>query len=646
MSDLPDSNHIVYFFLDLYRRQIGLPEPDPRLMSARALTLSKNSREITYELNVTRGGRENTRRMSLCPLGDDVESRSICYKVIYDDLLVLKIPPEPLTDFDQYLEKIDLERLTASRLSPEVPCVSPSLAAILKKDPKFRNDGSLSEASHEMDVIHRLKDSPSLQRYLKIRGTFVFFMSLSKYLFFDQVIGKMHQQETLLGNAIADSLHIMEDITAFQTAFGEGNGTLFFSFANLQQDYLHKMDQLLQQHGQDSYHIPDYRKKEWMFDQLAGKAIGDERDELPKAFLVDQKMAATQVFSQKKKTIKAFIELLKADIRKTSENRTRNTAGGIIGNVVALLCRLREKRTAIRDLKPDNMFLAGNSDNPDLYLTSRDQYKLGLIDLETSVNFEESNSLKQPILAGTPFFAMPSHIFENHILKEAFHDVPRALYLQDWFAAIGIIYNVVTGKTLFEKTSKLLPEVVRVRSKAVMNGESLQKVLKNASWVFWHTACSEFGAVMASNQEIFKNIPLSLGEMERNMLLEEALISERLLVEQIDHFILNQRFFKKEAAIKGLREASAEKIAATLKNWKTGKGFKNTSPEVNAGIVSFLCGMAHLKKCSAAVSQLKAIFQEKGATLTAYHLVFVLFRLVFFSMYRPEWTDRKHPELF
>ncbi len=135
MSDLPHSNHIVYFFLDLYRRQMGLPEPDPRLMSARALAISKNSKEVTYELKVTRGGRDNTRRMSLCRLGDDVESRSACYKVIYDDLLVLKIPPEPLIDFDLYLERIDLERMTAQRLSPEVPCVGPSVTAILNKDP-------------------------------------------------------------------------------------------------------------------------------------------------------------------------------------------------------------------------------------------------------------------------------------------------------------------------------------------------------------------------------------------------------------------------------------------------------------------------------------------------------------------------------
>ena len=110
-----------------------------------------------------------------------------------------------------------------------------------------------------------------------------------------------------------------------------------------------------------------------------------------------------------------------------------------------MLFHLKKKHTAIRDLKPDNMFLAGNSDNPDFFLTSPEQYKPGLIDLETSVNLGETETLQQPILAGTPHYATPSHIFENHVLKEVFNDLPRTLYLQDWFAAVGIIYTVVTG---------------------------------------------------------------------------------------------------------------------------------------------------------------------------------------------------------
>ena len=159
MSRLPNSNHIVQFFLDLYRRQIGIPAMGACSMSFNELKKLNKSDEITYELKVTYNGREKIRRMSLCRLGEDMQSRSTCYKVIYDDLLVLKIPPEPITDFNQYLKSIELERAIAGRLGPEVPCVSPSLSAILDKSPEFKNDRGLKEGGlgkrnhHEAETI-------------------------------------------------------------------------------------------------------------------------------------------------------------------------------------------------------------------------------------------------------------------------------------------------------------------------------------------------------------------------------------------------------------------------------------------------------------------------------------------------------------
>ena len=186
-----------------------------------------------------------------------------------------------------------------------------------------------------------------------------------------------------------------------------------------------------------------------------------------------------------------------------------------LANLVKLLYHLRRKGAAIRDMKPDNMFLVGDTDDPDLLMASADQYSLGLIDLETSVSVEETEVLEQPILAGTPSFATPSHLFENAVLMQVFQDVPRTFYLQDWFAAIGLIYHVVTGRTLFEKTSKLMSEVVRVRSKAYIKDEPLDVVLKNASWVFWSAACAEFKEMMDSNHLGFESISLSLDTTKR-----------------------------------------------------------------------------------------------------------------------------------
>jgi serine/threonine protein kinase len=275
----------------------------------------------------------------------------------------------------------------------------------------------------------------------------------------------MHQYEARLRDTIAQSCDSVADIPAFENSFGKGKEALFFRLTNLQQSYVLAMDQLLLKHGRESYEIPDDQKKQWMFDQLAGRTITGEHKNLPPGFVQDQNRVGKEVLLRQKKDITAFINLIKSDIRKTAENRNREIAGGIIRNLVKLMYCLKRKRAAIRDMKPDNMFLVGDTDDPDFLIASADQYSLGLIDLETSVSVEETEILQQPILAGTPSFATPSHLFENAVLMRVFQDVPRTFYLQDWFAAIGLIYHVVTGTTLFEKTGKLLPEVVRVRSK-------------------------------------------------------------------------------------------------------------------------------------------------------------------------------------
>ncbi|MEZ4567792.1 MAG: hypothetical protein R2860_12840 [Desulfobacterales bacterium] len=38
--------------------------------------------------------------------------------------------------------------------------------------------------------------------------------------------------------------------------------------------------------------------------------------------------------------------------------------------------------------------------------------------------------------------------------------------MQDWFATVGIIFCIVTGRRLFENTARLLPEIVRAKKGA------------------------------------------------------------------------------------------------------------------------------------------------------------------------------------
>jgi len=643
MSHMPNSNHIVYFFLDLYRRQVGLPEPDPHAMSAYPLKSPADTRDVAYELKVSHEGRTHTRRMSLCRLGDDVESRSTCYKVIYDDLLVLKVPPEPVTDFDQYLKRIEIENTIAKRLAAEVPCISPSLSAVLRRYPEFRNDTVSDPAAYEEETAGRLKRSPELQRYLKIRGTFVFFLELSTYLFFSQILERVHRHEGRLKEAITGSCDTMDNIVAFEEAFGKDSKSLFFSFSNLQNTYVAATDQLLQKYGLDTSYIDDQRKKQWMFDQIAGRKVSVGRRQLPPGFLNEQQQTGRRILSAQKKDVVKFVDLLKSDIQKAHETRNRQIASGLVSHIVLLLYRLRKKETAVRDMKPDNMFLAGESRNPDLLVSSPHAYKLGLIDLETSIHID-SGCPTQPLLAGTPFFATPSHLFENPILQSVLNDMPRTFYLQDGFAAIGIIYSVITGKTLFEKTAKLIPEMARLRMKALLEEAPMEEVFRHVSWVFWQTASAEFRDAMKSNRRLLEQIPLSLRSEERQMLLGELIVCERLLDAQIEASISSQSFFVGEKAHQGIYSANAQQIEDMASKWETGHEWSQTSSEDRRRIADFFRRVGHLKECREILLHSRHAIETKTPEITAWQLMLLLFRVVFIFMYRPGWTYRRHPE--
>ncbi|MBI4738866.1 hypothetical protein HY772_04855 [Candidatus Woesearchaeota archaeon] len=131
--------------------------------------------------------------------------------------------------------------------------------------------------------------------------------------------------------------------------------------------------------------------------------------------------------------------------------RNKNQLTSIIINMLELLAWLAERQVAMRDLKPDNLLVAGERSQYPRFLLHPDQFSIGLIDVETAVYYGmDEGGVKQPQLGGTPFYATPSHLIKNDWLKEIFGDLPAVLHLQDWQATVAIIYKVVTGLTLFD----------------------------------------------------------------------------------------------------------------------------------------------------------------------------------------------------
>ena len=106
----PEKREIVEFFLNIFKLQMNL---SGRVGQYRLISDADTIADQIFELRAQGKDQWISRRMTISPLGDESGSKSKCFKVIYDDMIVVKIPPVPITDFSKYFESIQAERLIA-----------------------------------------------------------------------------------------------------------------------------------------------------------------------------------------------------------------------------------------------------------------------------------------------------------------------------------------------------------------------------------------------------------------------------------------------------------------------------------------------------------------------------------------------------
>jgi len=595
-------DYIIKFFINLYKLQIGASDLDIGEAVPAEPSTHDYGKDKTYILNVKHRGKLRSRRMSIGKLGDNTTNKSICFKVIYDDILVVKVPPQPVTEFEEYIENINTERQVTRQLSGLINCVTPSIAVILKKIPFFQNKEGLPLPELENKYIAWLKEKPGLQNNLKIGKTFVIFMSLSKYAFFDQVISKLHNTKTEMQAEINRNIDALWDIEIL---------------------------------------------KEWLTGYLALDKIKFESDDMSSEFIDDLNIFQARFLKKFKTDMRNYRKMITEYVLQKNFAQHNAKFKGIIENTLDIMGKLTERQVAIRDLKPDNMFVVADPEMPDALLASPKKYSLGLIDFETSVCYKTSDdsSILQPLLAGTPSYATPSHLFSNEILQSIFGDLTRVLYLQDWYAIIGIIYNVVTGDILFTDTGKLLAEIMMLSQKLGSDNVALATLYKNSSWVFWHSAVNEYNLKIRMNAKYFKNIIVEMPVHGNPILSLKPELEKTRLAETIAMNISSQKIFKNPKTRKELIKASPEKIRKLLHNWEKGVNVPETKPELKTGIIKFLRDLERIKSLMRLYTQSISALKQDSPKLPVYHLLETAFNLVLEASYHDDWSDRAHPRI-
>jgi serine/threonine protein kinase len=635
---MTDKEQIIEFFISLFKLQCKNPNTGSQSQEYELLPQGPGGEEI-YELRVRSGVAWETRRMSISQLSEAVESKSTCFKVIYDDQMVIKIPPKPFMDFDKYLAYIKNERHIVSNLTPVISCLSPSLSAMLNKVPGLQFPEEMDEDALEEKYIHLLTTRPRLQRHLKIGDGFVFFMKLAKSSFLNQVIQKIHDK-TQTRNEMLHQAGIFEDIYAFEALYGGQYEDIFFKINGLYHQYKKIIDILLPQY--ENYDaVPSYKKQEWFYCKLAGEKLDLADLQSSEEFSEDLNQLIDILMEEKEAAVFQYRSITEKYIHKKVFDNNRKSIEGLIINILNLLRQLKHQNIAIRDLKPDNIFISGNTDNADSFLGNPDVYSLGLIDLETAVHLHPKDiaGMKQPLLAGTFPYMTPHHLFANSALHALFGpETCRVLYMQDWYAAIGMIFNVATGKILFGKTARIMQKIFEIKKTAVLEKKPLAGVLKSISWNFWNAASTECHQKTALHKDKLSQMQILLPEPVIAMLKQELQMESQTITTAIAARIRSKPFLQKRQ--QKLMAASSQKIAQYRIRWEAGEIDTELPLADRDKMISIMKGIESLK---AVTERHDGLIQRLKREMACDELIIFLFNRVLNAMYRQFWTHKDYP---
>lgn len=630
-----EQQHIIDFFLNLYRHQM---RADRRPAESRCLELPQRSgAEAIYELRIKQEDGWRSRRMSIGPLAEESGSKSRCFKVIFDELLVVKLPPKPIADFEDYLHHLRREQDIAARLSPEVACITPTVSAILRKLPDFAAENDRSPAEFEEFCLRQLRGMPGYQRHLKIGGKFAFFMNLSQNAFLGSVIGTMHDLRNQLSEELATQGDLLENPVRFEEVYGRDNLNVFFDLQEVLAIFEGEVGTLLSARGA-AEEIPVFRRRQWFLRALADRATEPTADGLSPELADEVDRILQSVFESHQTVVSRYRSAIRVHVFYRLLGRNRTAMAGLVANLLELLSILREKGVAMRDLKPDNVFLAGDvSVSPALLASPRD-YAIGLIDFETAVDFRPPDGgVSQPMLAGTPSYATPSHLFRNDLLASLFGDLGRVLHLQDWQAVSSMIFNVVTGHRLARETGKLIPEIMKIIRQSFRKKLPRPEVFKICSRVFWFNATTEFRRKLKTYRPVLQEVRVEIPNRARRMLREEVIFLRSEGVKRMRRLVRGSGLFRSEESRRSLIRATPAAVARYRRAWEVGQGMPRTSPETRRRLLEVLRTLERYKIEQLRRTDTLELLEKPRATLTAFEILEIMFNVVLNTMYRPEW---------
>ncbi len=625
---------IVRYFLNIFRLQLGAPGGAP----ANVMRMEEESSgsHFTYELYVMHRGAWDSRRMSIGRLGEKTGSKSKCYYVIYDDHLVIKIPPSPLKDFDRYIKNIGADRHIVQELAPW-ECIVPTVSTVMKRVQSFHDTGGMTREALENKYIQWLRANPRFQDLLKIGESFAYFMDLSTYYTLGRVLEEIHNLREVMYREIVWHPDAIEEFQEFEGRYGHEKYPVYSEIKKAYLQYENAMRELVSRSA--LFSLPVYKMREWFLVHLSGRKVARSLPELDETLADELNALLGKIMEQNREGVKAYRDMVKEFVKRNAFDRNKGRMGGIVANLLELLGWLREKKVAMRDLKPDNLLVVGDPERYPYFLNTPERYSLGLIDVETAVdlNPKEGKRIAQPYLGGTPFYATPSHFVTNDVLRLSFLDVPRILHFQDWHGCIAIIYRAITGKHLFDQTAKILPGLLKSMEGIYSDKKNPRKVTREISRTFWKSAVTEFQKKTQKLEEPLRSIEISMSVAAKEMFRRELYKERKNLRTQIEKQINAQAIFRSVKNRRYLLAASSADLALLQAKWENIEEIAKDGPKGRTAGVKWFTYLHELKERLEKCESFSDTFKQAEPRLSVFEILELMFHSVLLAMYVEAW---------
>ena len=634
-NELPTRLDIVRFFLNLFKYQIGA-EADAKAEFVPLMSKTSGPNHI-YELRVKHMEDWAKRRMTIGPLGEEAGSKSKCYYVIYDVHMVVKVPARPVTDFERYIDSIKKEVAIVNKLIPK-ECIIPKVSVILGLIHTFPYSEDIPVEKLEEKYINWVRRSDEFQEYLKINNTFVYFMDLSQYYFLGHILDELHDIKNLIVREISENAEIIFEPAKFKGRYGVENDAIF-EVREVYNRVEAEIRNLATKTGLNA-NIPIYQFQSWFYTHLAGKEVTEgNSNNYPETFIKQLNIIIKKATQENSGVIEAYRKTIRNYIYMSAFEQNSAQMTAITINLLDILAWFRQKRVSMRDLKPDNLFVAGDPERYPLFLRSAREFSLGIIDVETAVDFEQSKytRTKQPLLGGTPFYATPSHFIRNEVLILKYKNLGKILHLQDWHATMVMIYKVITGELLFDQTAKLFGDLRNMMINANKPENFRSDIFEEASRMFWHSAVVEFQVKIGEKEKTLKAIEVLLPETVKYMFGKVVVKERKTLALAIKECVESQKIFEKEAIREQLKNSSYAKTCQFKAELENHAKRSLKSGDLRMEAITFLHQLADLKALFGQHIYMHKLLQRPEARVTVHDILTFMFNVVLNNMYPPQW---------